>query len=439
MYTQSLLLTPQTDVFMCILGVAIGAHADLPFVLVHNREERLDRATQDPHGLTELFHQVDATIGADDDIPPEPCACVYCIAEPHIVCARDLERGGSWLGLGTSGALRIVALTNLRRPPSQAKFGTSRGVLVSQWLATHPIAASGAEAPPPSIDLGDDYDGFSALVSDLAPCDGASPVLISNHDAQSPRRARVQQLPRGVHTWSNGVATLQLPSASAAESADTWPKCHFLQHALTRIMQATPRAPCVADECAERAWISALAMRLTSVMCCSHLHGHDESGGATDGHDAAMCSECRRCSSGVALAAAASAASSGRMSLGDDCPLGVASCVHCSHFVNFHSADGANTDFILGNTMAESAQTTAAAADHARQDHRVMFFAHNAHPSWTRGTRSQTIVIQMRRRLMGKDTSEALDSAGGAVYFLYRNLDRELDNVWKYRRLEIQQ
>ncbi len=423
------------QILMCILGVAIDAHADLPFLLVHNREERLDRATQDPHGLTELFLERTPA----DVFPPEPCACVYCIAEPNIVCARDLERGGSWLGLGTSGALRIVALTNLRRPPSQAKFSTSRGALVSRWLAAHPIVAGDAEVPPPRIDLGDDYDGFSALVSDLAPCDGALAVLISNHDAQSPRCARVQQLSLGVHTWSNGGATLQVPSASAAESDDSWPKCHFLQHALTRIMQSTPRAPSVADECAELAWISALVMRLTSVMCCSHLHGQDESGGAADGHDAARCTECHRCSSGAALTATASAASGGNPARGDDCPLGTASCVHCSHFFNFHSASGAHSDSVLGNTKAESAQTSAAAADHAQQDHRVMFFAHNAHPSWTRGTRSQTIVIRTRRRLMGKDNGEVLDSAGGRVYFLYRNLDRELDHVWKYRRFEIEQ
>ncbi len=117
---------------------------------------------------------------------------------------------------------------------------------------------------------------------------------------------------------------------------------------------------------------------------------------------------------------------------GDDCPLGVASCPHCSHFVQCHSVHGAN----LGSATAESASAAAAADAHAQQDHRVVFFAHGAHPSWLRGTRSQTIVIRTRRRQSGNDESDALDGAGGAVYFLYRNLDRELGSVWQYRRLE---
>ena len=51
---------------------------------------------------------------------------------PHVYAGRDLEAGGTWLGVGANG--RFAALTNIRNPlqPPAAK---SRGELVAQFLS----------------------------------------------------------------------------------------------------------------------------------------------------------------------------------------------------------------------------------------------------------------------------------------------------------------
>ena len=57
---------------------------------------------------------------------------------PAIFAGRDLEAGGTWLGLGRSG--RFAGLTNFAIPPGCAT-GPSRGALVADFL--------GSDNPPP--------------------------------------------------------------------------------------------------------------------------------------------------------------------------------------------------------------------------------------------------------------------------------------------------
>ncbi|MEO8647327.1 NRDE family protein, partial [Pseudomonas sp.] len=48
---------------------------------------------------------------------------------PHVHAGRDLEAGGTWLGVGAHG--RFAALTNIR-DPHQPPARTSRGELVAR-------------------------------------------------------------------------------------------------------------------------------------------------------------------------------------------------------------------------------------------------------------------------------------------------------------------
>ena len=80
---------------------------------------------------------------------------------PEILAGRDLEAGGTWLGITRSG--RFAALTNYR-DPEQRRVGTpSRGALVTSILES---GASVAEGLSYLRDVGANYNGFNLIFSD---------------------------------------------------------------------------------------------------------------------------------------------------------------------------------------------------------------------------------------------------------------------------------
>ena len=70
---------------MCLILVAWKAHHDYPFIVAANRDEFHARAT--------------AVAGAWTDAP-------------QVLAGRDLEAGGTWLGVTDAG--RFAAVTNVR-------------------------------------------------------------------------------------------------------------------------------------------------------------------------------------------------------------------------------------------------------------------------------------------------------------------------------------
>lgn len=90
---------------MCLVTFAVGEHSRYPFVLVANRDERYERASAGLHFW--------------DD-------------QPDLLAGRDLEHGGTWLGLTRSG--RFATLTNHPFTDWQSHDPVSRGNLVSDFL-----------------------------------------------------------------------------------------------------------------------------------------------------------------------------------------------------------------------------------------------------------------------------------------------------------------
>jgi uncharacterized protein with NRDE domain len=93
---------------MCLVALAIDQSSRFPLVLAANRDEYFQRATSrlawwSPGG------------GA-----------------PDILGGRDLEAGGTWLGLTAAG--RLALLTNVRRPSGVDPHAPSRGTIVPLWL-----------------------------------------------------------------------------------------------------------------------------------------------------------------------------------------------------------------------------------------------------------------------------------------------------------------
>jgi uncharacterized protein with NRDE domain len=80
---------------------------------------------------------------------------------PHILAGRDLEAGGTWLGVTRAG--RFAALTNYRDPEQRRTGGPSRGALVTHMLES---GASVAEGLTHLRAVGGDYNGFNLIFSD---------------------------------------------------------------------------------------------------------------------------------------------------------------------------------------------------------------------------------------------------------------------------------
>ena len=80
---------------------------------------------------------------------------------PHILAGRDLEAGGTWLGVTRAG--RFAALTNYRDPEQRRSAVRSRGALVADMLES---GASVAEGLTHLRAVGGDYNGFNLIFSD---------------------------------------------------------------------------------------------------------------------------------------------------------------------------------------------------------------------------------------------------------------------------------
>ena len=93
---------------MCLIVLAYRVHPRFPVVIAANRDEFYARPT--------------AVLGEWPDAPT-------------IVAGRDLEGGGTWMGISREG--RLAALTNYREPGRQQADAPSRGHLVSEFLKGH--------------------------------------------------------------------------------------------------------------------------------------------------------------------------------------------------------------------------------------------------------------------------------------------------------------
>jgi uncharacterized protein with NRDE domain len=162
---------------MCLSVIALDQQRRFPLVLCVNRDEFFSRPTArlswwKPEG-----------------------------AGPEILGGRDLDVGGTWLGLTKAGRLGLVTNIRSRTPPEPD--APSRGEIVTRWLFEQPpvdrfwtrIAMSG-------------YNGFNLIMADFAQgeCYWASSTLAM------PRR-----LDRGLYGLSNAALDTPWPKLVAAK------------------------------------------------------------------------------------------------------------------------------------------------------------------------------------------------------------------------------
>lgn len=161
---------------MCLIAFAWNVHPRWRLVLAGNRDE---------------FHA-------------RPSAALARWHDSSIVAGRDLQAGGTWLGVATAG--RCCVVTNVR-DPRDPQLGTTRGMLVTDYLGGGMDAATHARQ---LLDSAAAYRPFNLLTFDA-------------HDAfylGNRPEPQAQAIAPGVHGLSN------------ADFNTPWPKTRTLMQRL---------------------------------------------------------------------------------------------------------------------------------------------------------------------------------------------------------------
>jgi uncharacterized protein with NRDE domain len=158
---------------MCLIAVGWRLRADYPLILAANRDELYARPTA-PAG--------------------------FWADHPDILAGRDLQQGGTWMGLTRSG--RIAAVTNFRDGRRVRLGERSRGWLVRDYLLSGLDPSSFLSQVRSTADQ---YDGFNLLA-------GTPRGLFHYSD----RGTEVTPLAPGAHGLSNHLLNTPWPKVERA-------------------------------------------------------------------------------------------------------------------------------------------------------------------------------------------------------------------------------
>ncbi len=149
---------------MCLVVLAFKVRSDVPLIVAANRDEFHSRPTREAGWWPD---------------------------QPDIVAGRDLQAGGTWLGVHRKG--RFATVTNFRGAQPPKSNVRSRGLLVTDFLQS-------VQSPLEYLHAikADDYAGFNLLVGD-----GTQLAYLSN------RGGGIRELEAGIYGLSN--ATLDAP------------------------------------------------------------------------------------------------------------------------------------------------------------------------------------------------------------------------------------
>jgi uncharacterized protein with NRDE domain len=156
---------------VCVIVLFFQVHPQLPLIVAANRDEYYARRAGHAERLD---------------------------TSPHIVGARDLERGGTWMGAADGGL--FVGLTNRRtdEPPDPGR--RSRGEIVMSAL--HSGSVAGVEELLSRVDARA-YNPFSLVFGDAR-------ALRIAYGQAGERTVQVQPLAPGIHVLGND--TVDAPS-----------------------------------------------------------------------------------------------------------------------------------------------------------------------------------------------------------------------------------
>lgn len=150
---------------MCLIVFAWQVVPGIPLVLAGNRDEFFKR-------------------------PTAPAA--WWEDHPQVYAGRDLEGGGTWLGVTREG--RFAALTNVRAPSERRSDVRSRGMLVADYLTGN---ATPQEFIANVSTQEDCYNGFNLIV-------GSPDNLIWYNNRNREDNRNGKPLTPGIYGLSNG-------------------------------------------------------------------------------------------------------------------------------------------------------------------------------------------------------------------------------------------
>jgi uncharacterized protein with NRDE domain len=145
---------------MCLILFAWQQHPDYPLIAIANRDEYYARPSRD----------------------------AYWWEDTDIFAGRDLEAGGTWLGVNRRG--HFAAVTNVREPGGMQPGTRTRGELTRDFLAGSNDAETYLQKIAP---CDQDYAGFNLLLGD-----SSGLWFYSN------REQKVRRIEAGVYGVSNG-------------------------------------------------------------------------------------------------------------------------------------------------------------------------------------------------------------------------------------------
>jgi uncharacterized protein with NRDE domain len=160
---------------MCLIVLSYKMSDRYPLILAANRDEFYER----PSAPVSLW---DDAMG--------------------VIAGRDLQRGGTWLGIKKTGS--IAMLTNYRERPPFGRNAPSRGWLVRDFLVGHDDAESYIGKITSEKDR---YNGFSLIIGDLK-----SLFYFSN-------RGEMSELTPGLYGLSNRLLDTPWPKTELAKKA----------------------------------------------------------------------------------------------------------------------------------------------------------------------------------------------------------------------------
>jgi uncharacterized protein with NRDE domain len=153
---------------MCLIVFAYHIHPAYPLVIGANRDEFFDR-------------------------PTAPLS--WWEEHPHVLAGRDLQAGGTWMGITDTG--RFAAITNFRDPSRTKQNAPSRGRLVGDFLCSDTSAPTYLDQIRQSAEA---YNGFNLIVKD-----GSGLFYYANF------QDRIQHLGTGVYGLSNHLLDTDWP------------------------------------------------------------------------------------------------------------------------------------------------------------------------------------------------------------------------------------
>jgi uncharacterized protein with NRDE domain len=166
---------------MCLILTSWQSHPEYPLVVLANRDEFYERATDQMH---------------------------WWDKHTHILAGRDRAdvkgQAGTWMGLTKTG--RFAAITNIRAPSEKNPDALTRGEITAKFLCS-------ADSPQAFVETNahtfNRYNGFNLLATDLTHKE-PSLIWLSNRVLMGknlrPRKVmNPQRLNPGIYGLSNGM------------------------------------------------------------------------------------------------------------------------------------------------------------------------------------------------------------------------------------------